>query len=873
MKLSIVLPVYRDYGGVWAAVFERLVAELFKNPDDRIIHQIIVVNNDPEGPDDKLVTSLAGSGPKDMVKVVRCDKPGTAQAKEAGIQAATGDVVVVMDSHVIPAPGCLESVLIYFQDPSQSRDLLQGPLLYQNFQTMQTHFDSRWRGQMLGTWGLAWEDPEDGETFSLYDVKDGTMVAKSLSNLSKNYYGRPTQTDVGSEWEYKRELPGGMTLANHQKLMTDAGFRYPTKAFEVPGQGMGFFAFKKESWVGFNPGFLGFGWEEMYIHHKVRLAGGRCVVDPRCLWVHRFGNPHQSKGYTLSVFDKVRNYVIGYREFGWDVGEIAEAMVAGKVVDEKEKWKLSQTYWSAILDGGTSPPDSAAGQWQRKQAEVKEPIKAQRSCGGAISIKGQPTTVREIYDAGVSVAGDIELHGPRFAALAAQTALDMETPVFVDAGSRPHVTAAAFAVGGGKRARVHVIAASEPSVVRSLRTLGMDVGFLAGSSLTVEVPECDGLFVDTDHSEDYVLRELINLSPKVRKWIALHDTNSTIFPGPLAAVRKFLESNPHWRELLHDKQQHGMLVLARTGWEPRELKERPVPAPLGGEKPTTVMGAYYAARVKPGPIQGLLPVLQELAATATGIVGIGVGPESSAALLSGSQTGRVWVLNQKYNNESRSLAEIANGRLILIETDPMKIQIPDCELLVVESRGNSEQIYQELKKHGPYCSGRIAVHNTSRFAEFGEGHTREKPVIGLLPPIRHWLKEQGGEWFISGDYPQSGGMTVLSRLDGDRPPGLPSKLSMAATYVKAMAKHLAHGGGYLPEEEAQKRYSLCMSNGGRCPLNQRIPESDRCAKCGCYLTKMPNGSPGKVYFPSDGCPLGLWGPGFALEETAGKDQS
>ena len=61
--------------------------------------------------------------------------------------------------------------------------------------------------------------------------------------------------------------------------------------FEIPMQGMGAFACRREAWPGFNPRFGGFGGEEGYIHEKFRQAGGRtlCLLFPR--WAHRFGRP------------------------------------------------------------------------------------------------------------------------------------------------------------------------------------------------------------------------------------------------------------------------------------------------------------------------------------------------------------------------------------------------------------------------------------------------------------------------------------------------------------------------------------------------------------------------------------------------------
>jgi len=70
--------------------------------------------------------------------------------------------------------------------------------------------------------------------------------------------------------------------------------------------------------LGFHPGFRGFGGEEGYIHEKFRRAGRRCLCLPWLRWTHRFGRP-RGVPYPLTVEDKLRNYVLGHTELGFDL--------------------------------------------------------------------------------------------------------------------------------------------------------------------------------------------------------------------------------------------------------------------------------------------------------------------------------------------------------------------------------------------------------------------------------------------------------------------------------------------------------------------------------------------------------------------------
>lgn len=56
---------------------------------------------------------------------------------------------------------------------------------------------------------------------------------------------------------------------------------------------------------------------------------------------------------------------------------------------------------------------------------------------------------------------------------------------------------------------------------------GIDFNFVLGDSLKVDIPECDLLFLDTDHSYKQVKAELDRHAAKVKKYIIFHDTETS----------------------------------------------------------------------------------------------------------------------------------------------------------------------------------------------------------------------------------------------------------------------------------------------------------------------------------------------------------
>jgi hypothetical protein len=104
--------------------------------------------------------------------------------------------------------------------------------------------------------------------------------------------------------------------------------------FDIPMQGLGLFACRRNSWPSFNRDFHGFGGEEGYIHGKFRRAGGRTLCLPFLRWIHRFGRPG-GVPYAIRWEDRIMNYLIGFNELEWDTTPVKKhftELLGGEVV-------------------------------------------------------------------------------------------------------------------------------------------------------------------------------------------------------------------------------------------------------------------------------------------------------------------------------------------------------------------------------------------------------------------------------------------------------------------------------------------------------------------------------------------------------------
>src|SRR5215213_2607663 len=240
--LTIGMATYNDFNGVY---FTLQALRLYQDLRDT---ELLVVDNYGCPATKQLVEGWVHGARYLLATEVR----GTAAPRDLVFREARGEAVLCCDSHVLFAPGVIRRLKEYYRERPECPDLLQGPIVYDDLETISTHFDPVWRGEMWGIWATdpRGQDPEE-------------------------------------------------------------------EPFEIPMQGMGAFSCRKGAWPGFNPMFRGFGWEEGYIHEKIRRAGGRCLCLPWLRWTHRFGRPAGPE-YPLTVEEKLRNYLIGHAELGWD---------------------------------------------------------------------------------------------------------------------------------------------------------------------------------------------------------------------------------------------------------------------------------------------------------------------------------------------------------------------------------------------------------------------------------------------------------------------------------------------------------------------------------------------------------------------------
>src|SRR3990167_3186410 len=150
-----------------------------------------------------------------------------------------------------------------------------------------------------------------------------------------------------------------------------------------------------------------------------------------------------------------------------------------------------------------------------------------------------------------------------------------------------------------------------------------------------------------------------------------------------------------------------------------------------------------------------LPVLKDYASKAESIVELGVREMVSTwALLAGrpKEMLAVDIVYPKQFNvrEVEELCEKEGIDFKFTLGDSLKIDLPKCDLLFIDTIHTYEQLSKELKRHGNKVNKFIILHDTTSCEE------------ELLPVVNEFL-ESNPRWAVDKVYKNNNGITILKK--------------------------------------------------------------------------------------------------------------
>ncbi len=184
--------------------------------------------------------------------------------------------------------------------------------------------------------------------------------------------------------------------------------------------------------------------------------------------------------------------------------------------------------------------------------------------------------------------------------------------------------------------------------------------------------------------------------------------------------------------------------------------------------PDTVDEIYDAVRpplARRRDLDEHMPQLVELAEKCEHVTEFSKRRESFIAFAQARQATVV-----SHNTEFRDplveqLLRIENGQRLLIDglSSPGVADIDETDLLFIDSQHTAVRLREELAKFAPRVRHYIVLHDTAVHGQRGEDGGE-----GLASAVRDFC-ESSSEWFIATHTLKQYGLTVLSRLEADRP--------------------------------------------------------------------------------------------------------
>lgn len=577
VKYTIAMSTFDDFDGVFFTV------QSLRMYHDLTDTEIVILDNNPTGPHSTDLKNFVDNiqTPEVPVSYHKMEgETGTSATRHKLFELAKGELVIVMDCHILLQKGALEKLHRFWEsaDEDMKKNIFAGPLLMDGLNYTMTHFDCVWRDQMLGTWAKAWK--KDGEYFiAMRDPDNENQI------FLKEIMGEKPVMTLNTIWP-------GHEKALEKMGFVGAGLNGDDEPFDIPGQGLGLFMAAKEHWLGFHPNHKHFGGEECYIHAKYRQAGRKALCLPWMVWNHRFGRPGGPK-YPITREGKMRNYVLEFLELGWDLEPIRKHFI--------DEVKLAPAAWEAC---------------------IADPVNFDPYFGWAVNTAPGKMVPEAVSNLGMWLpVGHNDLLGMAVATGSHPRDLNPHYPVFMEHASKSRSVleiskrrettlwlAAGLAQSKCKGCKSSETCAREGCMMPRMVSFQMErdtlldvVADLAADKIdysdhaittlddSTEVSmdaSFDLLYIHHKHTFETLSGQLSNLGPSIGKYILLTGTakgangikgEDESVPGLLHAIRMFVKENPEWFVKSHTENAYGMTVLSRVAEERPEVEIKPWP--------------------------------------------------------------------------------------------------------------------------------------------------------------------------------------------------------------------------------------------------------------------------------------------------------
>ena len=184
--LTIGMSTYDDYDGVYFTIQSLRMYHDICNTDQV---EFVVIDNNPDSKHGEETKNLIANKIKGQYIPIKDRK--TTGIRDEVFNHANGKFTICMDPHVLIQKDGIDNLLKYYEDESTHKNIVSGPLLYDDMKHISTHFEPVWRAHMYGIWGTnndAYTDPTPFE-IPMQGLGCFSCVTKNWQGFNKNFKG------------------------------------------------------------------------------------------------------------------------------------------------------------------------------------------------------------------------------------------------------------------------------------------------------------------------------------------------------------------------------------------------------------------------------------------------------------------------------------------------------------------------------------------------------------------------------------------------------------------------------------------------------------------------------------------------------------
>jgi hypothetical protein len=162
--LTIGMATYDDFDGVFFTTQSlRMHHDICGSSDV----EFIILDNNPSSSHGNEVQKFTNNAFGNKCKYIPKSDKCSSFNKYNIVNYSSGKYILILDCHILLVKDALKHLLDYYESNQDCKDLVQGPLVYDDLSNYATEFDDKWSGDMYGVWHTNKAAHDTGEPFEI----------------------------------------------------------------------------------------------------------------------------------------------------------------------------------------------------------------------------------------------------------------------------------------------------------------------------------------------------------------------------------------------------------------------------------------------------------------------------------------------------------------------------------------------------------------------------------------------------------------------------------------------------------------------------------------------------------------------------------